>query len=96
MGNGSAAWYSKQKNKTALAPVGSPLAASLEGSSLQDFQLHGDLWIGNVLVNTNGEPIVIDPVVYYGDAEADVSLTYIFRGFTVSFYQAVSQKTAKK
>jgi fructosamine-3-kinase len=48
------------------------------------------------LVNTNGEPIVIDPVVYYGDAEADVSLTYIFRGFTVSFYQAVPQKTAKK
>jgi hypothetical protein len=37
MGNGSAAWYSKLKNKTALAPVGGPLAASLEGSSLQDF-----------------------------------------------------------
>ena len=37
MGNGSAAWYSKQKNKTALAPVGGPLAVSLEGSSLQDF-----------------------------------------------------------
>jgi fructosamine-3-kinase len=48
------------------------------------------------LVNTNGEPIVIDPVVYYGDAEADVSLTYIFRGFTVSFYQAVSQKNGQK
>ena len=62
--------------------------APLEGSSLRVSLLHGDLWSGNVLVTTNGEPVVIDPAVYYGDAEADLSLTYLFGGFPPEFYQA--------
>jgi fructosamine-3-kinase len=62
--------------------------APLEGSSAQASLLHGDLWIGNVLVSNNGEPVVIDPAVYYGDAEADLSLTYLFGGFSAAFYQA--------
>ncbi|MDG2195809.1 MAG: fructosamine kinase family protein [SAR324 cluster bacterium] len=62
--------------------------APLEGSSLLASLLHGDLWSGNVLVCNNGEPVVIDPAVYYGDAEADLSLTYLFGGFPTSFYQA--------
>ena len=62
--------------------------APLEGSSTQASLLHGDLWSGNVLVSNNGEPVVIDPAVYYGDAEADLSLTYLFGGFSASFYQA--------
>ena len=40
------------------------------------------------MVTTNGEPVVIDPAVYYGDAEADLSLTYIFGGFPKLFYHA--------
>jgi protein-ribulosamine 3-kinase len=62
--------------------------APLEGSSPQASLLHGDLWSGNVLVSNNGEPVVIDPAVYYGDAEADLSLTYLFGGFSAAFYQA--------
>ncbi len=62
--------------------------APLEGSSAQASLLHGDLWSGNVLVSNNGEPVVIDPAVYYGDAEADLSLTYLFGGFSAAFYQA--------
>ena len=62
--------------------------APLEGSSPQASLLHGDLWSGNVLVSINGEPVVIDPAVYYGDAEADLSLTYLFGGFSAAFYQA--------
>ena len=62
--------------------------APLEGSSTQASLLHGDLWSGNVLVSNNGEPVVIDPAVYYGDAEADLSLTYLFGGFSAAFYQA--------
>ncbi|MGA0340595.1 MAG: fructosamine kinase family protein [bacterium] len=62
--------------------------APLEGSSAQSSLLHGDLWSGNVLVSNNGEPVVIDPAVYYGDAEADLSLTYLFGGFSAAFYQA--------
>ena len=62
--------------------------APLEGSSTQASLLHGDLWSGNVLVSNSGEPVVIDPAVYYGDAEADLSLTYIFGGFPTPFYYA--------
>ena len=62
--------------------------APLEGSSTQASLLHGDLWSGNVLVSNSGEPVVIDPAVYYGDAEADLSLTYIFGGFPTPFYHA--------
>ena len=62
--------------------------APLEGSSTQASLLHGDLWSGNVLVSNNGEPVVIDPAVYYGDPEADLSLTYIFGGFPTPFYHA--------
>jgi fructosamine-3-kinase len=62
--------------------------APLKGSSTQASLLHGDLWSGNVLVSNNGEPVVIDPAVYYGDAEADLSLTYLFGGFSAAFYQA--------
>ena len=62
--------------------------APLEGSSPLASLLHGDLWSGNVLVCNNGDPVVIDPAVYYGDAEADLSLTYLFGGFPTSLYQA--------
>ena len=62
--------------------------APLEGSSTQASLLHGDLWSGNVLVSNSGEPVVIDPAVYYGDPEADLSLTYIFGGFPTPFYHA--------
>ena len=62
--------------------------APLEGSSPLASLLHGDLWSCNVLVCNNGDPVVIDPAVYYGDAEADLSLTYLFGGFPTSFYQA--------
>jgi len=63
-------------------------SATLEGSSPQASLLHGDLWSGNVLVSNSGEPVVIDPAVYYGDPEADLSLTYIFGGFPTPFYHA--------
>ncbi|MBT90125.1 MAG: hypothetical protein CL921_01020, partial [Deltaproteobacteria bacterium] len=63
-------------------------SATLEGSSPQASLLHGDLWSGNVLVSNNGDPVVIDPAVYYGDAEADLSLTYLFGGFPAKFYDA--------
>ena len=69
--------------------------APLEGSSTQASLLHGDLWSGNVLVSNNGEPVVIDPAVYYGDAEADLSLTYIFGGFPTPFYNAYHEIRSK-
>ena len=49
--------------------------------------LHGDLWAGNWGV-TNGEPIIFDPAVYYGDRESDIAMTRLFGGFGRAFYDA--------
>ena len=49
--------------------------------------LHGDLWNGNVLVTDQG-PVLIDPAVYFGWAEADLAMTKLFGGFSNAFYQS--------
>ena len=48
--------------------------------------LHGDLWIGNFMVNASGAPCVFDPAVYYGHREADIAMTKLFGGFSPEFY----------
>ncbi len=50
--------------------------------------LHGDLWSGNFMVGNNGEPCLIDPAVYYGNREMDLSMTKLFGGFDDKFYEA--------
>lgn len=50
--------------------------------------LHGDLWGGNWLVTTSGEPALVDPAVYYGHREADLAFTELFGGFPAAFYAA--------
>ncbi len=50
--------------------------------------LHGDLWSGNVAYDTQGQPVIYDPAVYYGDREADIAMTELFGGFPPRFYQA--------
>ena len=42
--------------------------------------LHGDLWSGNAGFLADGTPVVFDPAVYYGDAEADLAMTELFGG----------------
>ncbi len=49
--------------------------------------LHGDLWGGNYGF-ANGEPVLFDPAVYYGDREADLAMTELFGGFPAAFYAA--------
>ncbi|HAI76601.1 MAG TPA: ketosamine-3-kinase [Microscillaceae bacterium] len=50
--------------------------------------LHGDLWGGNVLVNSIGAPALIDPAVYYGNREMEIAFTKLFGGFEPKFYEA--------
>ena len=50
--------------------------------------LHGDLWNGNFMTGTNGEPCLIDPAVYYGHREMDLAMSKLFGGFDDEFYQA--------
>ena len=50
--------------------------------------LHGDLWSGNYGMLQNGQPVIFDPAVYYGDREADIAMTELFGGFGQRFYDA--------
>jgi len=50
--------------------------------------LHGDLWNGNFLVDTEGAACLIDPAVYYGHREMDLAMTKLFGGFDPEFYRS--------
>jgi len=63
------------------------LAGSEESPSL----LHGDLWSGNFMVDKMGNPVLIDPAVYYGHREADLAMTKLFGGFKPEFYSAYNE-----
>lgn len=49
--------------------------------------VHGDLWSGNALFDSE-HCWLIDPAVYYGDREVDIAMTQMFGGFSADFYQA--------
>ncbi|MFP4131788.1 MAG: fructosamine kinase family protein [Thiohalospira sp.] len=57
--------------------------------------LHGDLWSGNWDVTADGEPVIFDPAVYYGDREADLAMTELFGGFPRDFYAAYDAAWAR-
>jgi fructosamine-3-kinase len=50
--------------------------------------MHGDLWSGNVMVNTLGQVVFVDPSCYYGLREAELAFTTMFGGFDKTFYEA--------
>lgn len=52
--------------------------------------LHGDLWGGNWAA-VDGEPVIFDPAVYYGDREMDIAMTRLFGGFGDEFYWAYEE-----
>ncbi len=53
--------------------------------------LHGDLWSGNYMVGSNGEPAIIDPAVYFGHRLMDIGMSKLFGGFSNDFYQAYNE-----
>ncbi len=53
--------------------------------------MHGDLWGGNHGVDTEGNPVIFDPAVYYGDREADLAMTSLFGGCSSTFYDAYDE-----
>lgn len=62
------------------------LAAFFTAYAPQASILHGDLWSGNYGISRDGEPVIFDPAVYYGDREADLAMTELFGGFGSEFY----------
>ncbi|MFA7593140.1 MAG: fructosamine kinase family protein [Thiohalobacteraceae bacterium] len=50
--------------------------------------LHGDLWGGNHGYLADGQPVIFDPAVSFGDREADLAMTELFGGFGDAFQTA--------
>jgi fructosamine-3-kinase len=53
--------------------------------------IHGDLWSGNALTGSLGEPALIDPAAHFGWAEAELAMTAMFGSFPFEFYRAYEQ-----
>lgn len=53
--------------------------------------LHGDLWAGNFLVDDSGYAALIDPAVYYGYREIDLSMMHLFGGFDETLFEAYNE-----
>ncbi|MCX7892895.1 MAG: fructosamine kinase family protein [Burkholderiales bacterium] len=71
--------------------VRAALPALLAGHAPRPSLLHGDLWSGNAAFLADGTPVVFDPAVYYGDAEADLAMTELFGGFPRAFYDGYGE-----
>jgi fructosamine-3-kinase len=54
--------------------------------------VHGDLWSGNYMVGPQGNAVLIDPAVYYGHREMDISMTMLFGGYPPSFYDGYNEQ----
>jgi protein-ribulosamine 3-kinase len=50
--------------------------------------IHGDLWSGNYMTNSQGEACIMDPAVYYGHRLMDIGMSILFGGFAPEFYNA--------
>lgn len=66
---------------------GALVVAEEEGDSL----LHGDLWSGNVIFTSEGDPALVDPAVYYGHREVDLAMADLFGGFAPPFRAAYEE-----
>lgn len=53
--------------------------------------IHGDLWSGNFLCDTQGQPILIDPAVSYSHREMDIAMSRLFGGFERPFYKGYEE-----
>lgn len=54
--------------------------ADFAGPEEPPARTHGDLWIGNVIADTAGNPYLIDPVAHGGHREVDLANLTVFGG----------------
>jgi len=54
--------------------------------------LHGDLWTGNVLVRAGRIVGLIDPAIYFGDAEMDLAFSTLFGTFGDAFFARYAER----
>ncbi len=79
--------YLQPRSEQLLNNLDSILANHTPEASL----LHGDLWSGNYAFSKQGQPVIFDPALYYGDRETDLAMTELFGGFSQDFYLAYNE-----
>jgi len=65
----------------------------LAGPSEPPARLHGDLWSGNVITDSRGQPVLIDPAVYGGHREVDLAMLALFGGLSPRVVAAYEART---
>lgn len=54
-------------------------------------RLHGDLWSGNAMASTHGDPVIYDPAPYGGHREVDLAMMRLFGGFSPRTFAAYEE-----
>ena len=54
-------------------------------------RLHGDLWSGNLHVDINGSPCILDPAAYGGHREIDLAMLKLFGTLSEQFAHAYDE-----
>ena len=83
--------YADAALRRAVADLESRIGDLLAGSEEPPTLLHGDLWGGNYLADSQQRAVLIDPATYYGHREADLAMTRLFGGFSSAFYAAYEE-----
>jgi len=83
--------YSNSEFRNLFSKLEKILPSILSGTDEKPTLLHGDLWSGNFMVDESGNPVLIDPAVYYGHREADIAMTKMFGGFMPAFYYSYNE-----
>jgi fructosamine-3-kinase len=63
----------------------------LTGPDEPPARLHGDLWVGNVLTDAHGGPVLVDPAAYGGHREVDLAMMRLFGGFSSRVFAAYDE-----
>ncbi len=77
--------------EAALVRLQEWLPVLLDDAAIRPSLLHGDLWGGNYIIAASGDPVLIDPAVYYGHREIDLAMTELFGGFPPAFHNAYQE-----
>jgi fructosamine-3-kinase len=56
--------------------------------------IHGDLWSGNLMSDSEGAPMLIDPAAYFAHREAALGMMALFGGFRPRVWESYQESRA--